>query len=49
MLKNVVLDIGGVILNFNNENLKKYLNKTEKQIKKLDKILLYEKRIKYIR
>ena len=39
MLKNMIVDIGGVILDDSNEVLEKFLNKSEKEIKNLSKMV----------
>lgn len=39
MIKNIVFDIGGVLLDTSNEVLVKVLNKTEKEVRKLSKIV----------
>lgn len=42
MLKNMIVDIGGVILDDSNEVLEKFLNKSEKEIKNLSKMVMPE-------
>ena len=45
-IKNVILDIGGVVLKWDNESLVELLHKTDNEINKIDKLIYGDKRFK---
>lgn len=46
MLKNIIFDIGGIILEWGNRPIQKLLNKSDKEVKKISKIIYGDKRFK---
>ena len=45
MIKNLVFDIGGILLDDGKENLRNFLEISAEDIKKLYKIVIFEKNI----
>lgn len=46
MLKNIIFDIGGIILEWGNKPIQKFLNKSDEEVKKISKIIYGDKRFK---
>ena len=46
MLKNIIFDIGGIILEWGNKPIQKLLNKSDEEVNKISKIIYGDKRFK---